>query len=426
MTTTSPTYADPADTVVNCDKYFQVSIPSLYADIVEDYVVFLGANPRRLARLINSYRMHMNLLYLTTSRDPAKRLVTRAMAHKLVQWTILCDLWPIRVSFLLAASRYKATADALSKLSIARAFSKVNVCCKSKNDKPIKLEDLIAMKPTLNDAAEKVEGDKKLSGLSSALYALEHESKRFGELLAHGKEEDCEGGDILQFVDVLGLGDGLIGLKKLTTNLNPAATEFIAALVRAHVITFDGDVPFLEDAGEFSSSEAGVSADRSVDEDTATICSLSEEEQSYDNVLESVGRGQERSADGGADRLVLEDEDATGAAEMELTMPAELPVVPEASEPEPSAVHRQMKTELPTNTDDKPDGVDRLEFDVYIRALVSAIISDRPPKRTGLYAPWGTGKSFLINKLEKFLYCRTLTHDNGEPEYFVRKLEYLY
>ena len=49
--------------------------------------------------------------------------------------------------------------------------------------------------------------------------------------------------------------------------------------------------------------------------------------------------------------------------------------------------------------------VDRLGHDVYAKALANQIEIIKPPLTIGLFARWGSGKSFLLQQIQsKFLF----------------------
>ena len=69
----------------------------------------------------------------------------------------------------------------------------------------------------------------------------------------------------------------------------------------------------------------------------------------------------------------------------------------------------------PVAVNDLSVGIDRFGYTAYAQALVELLRAAEPPVCVGLYAKWGSGKSFMIGLLKQFFdpTCRrdTVTHE---------------
>ena len=78
-------------------------------------------------------------------------------------------------------------------------------------------------------------------------------------------------------------------------------------------------------------------------------------------------------------------------------------------------VYRQRATDRIAATTDLIGGEDRLGFAQYVDAFVRLIEDTQPPLTIGIYGAWGTGKSFLIDKIARRL----------DPESDIKQVEKL-
>ncbi len=79
----------------------------------------------------------------------------------------------------------------------------------------------------------------------------------------------------------------------------------------------------------------------------------------------------------------------------------------------PSLVDALSAPSVPTTTldfahNDRPTGKDQLDYQSYARAFAQILASPhtKPPLTVGLYASWGMGKSFLMNKIKEELRAK--------------------
>jgi hypothetical protein len=79
----------------------------------------------------------------------------------------------------------------------------------------------------------------------------------------------------------------------------------------------------------------------------------------------------------------------------------------------------QISTTLDFAHNDRPTGKDQLDYQTYARAFAQILASPhtKPPLTIGLYAAWGMGKSFLMNKIKEELRAKERrSRENDQTE----------
>lgn len=91
--------ADPFENIFNdCEALIQFDEEELVR--FSQLATFAEGNPRRLKRIVNSY-MVSRALARPKDKEKLRGTDWRGFREKLVRWTFLCEMWPVRVSWIL-------------------------------------------------------------------------------------------------------------------------------------------------------------------------------------------------------------------------------------------------------------------------------------------------------------------------------------
>lgn len=415
---TTEVAADTAPHLVPADVLFRIAIPLPHTDIFEDYIEIFDANPRRVVRLLNSFRVHMKMLYLftqsqhrslsrkqtETQRKTQQRetqrenqretkmegengclnCLNRSVVRKVIQWTILCELWPVRVAFLIhcasAFARFNSDFRFNSALTCTlREFAHLPIFAieNSGGSSRMSLHGVLALRPDSSVFAVKQGEAPVPDGLfAKVIYGMEHDKNGFERTVSKGSELT-----MMDIFDVVHADmDANVGLLSLTTNLYPAARTLVHTLLQYEIVHIVQ--PTLE--RQFDSREVSATQGHKISEERLSPHIDSGRSEKFESFPETQLSLRSFAAEQTSFRSQFS----------------------EVSTREELATHRvQVVRE---GHADRPDGIDKLGYDVYVKVLVDAILDRDPPKRIGLYAPWGTGKSFILQKIQLYLQCRSV------------------
>jgi hypothetical protein len=178
----------------------------------------------------------------------------------LMQWMLLCEQWPVRMSWLLELVEQEISPDEDEMEAVRRTAAKIEevesdrVTAKPKKGTrpdPFVWRPKVALhqmftalvQPRLYDI-ENVQCVKPVRDKYAQLFLLDGDSKDFEKLL----KEQADGQQ-LTVADVVSFQELDVGLKQFTMNLSPAVRETLKEITahRGHGVDCDGG-----DGGEFS------------------------------------------------------------------------------------------------------------------------------------------------------------------------------
>ena len=380
---------DEEKRLTHSDLTLEIPYQMLYTFMFDDYVEHLDANPRRVIRLLNSYRVHVKMLFQLCSNEAiSPSCLDRRLIRRVMQWTILCELCPVRVAFLLhCASSLRSLSEYCQnpdEVAITE-FAELTIFRLRRGTKGLSLHELVSRRPLprLPIVSHNAQGPRPVGDTSDLVYELEHSTKTFNAILENGDDARLYLKCLYNLTD--GPGRNKINLSTVTTNLNPAAHALVESLLQHGKVGIEMHEARRTQVDVAATDEV-VTGSPTLDQTSYRRRTLVQTHSTTPDVNNALEEERELLVHG-----TVEDvrDPATQIGEDRLD-------------------HRVSARRDREGWADSTGGPDKLDYDVSVRVLVDAIISADPPRRIGLYSPWGKGKSFVFNKIDCYLKARSI------------------
>lgn len=421
--------------------------------------------PRRGIRFLVSYRLNRTLFLLTG--DVADRIEGyrgSAVWFKLAAWTMLCELWPLRTSWLLACYE-KLNEDRIKLCMEDTLLNFYQLLTVHLNSTTSSSEEIL--KYSASDGfrgfswLNKVLRSSRLGGMAKWM-SLENGGERFASVLSGG---GAEGGEFFTFkeeehlltVKDLGcLADYNVGLKSLTSNLNPGCSRVMKEALQdctkttkmetgELLLQFDclfaerketsvrsnareqvpkttgrnwAEIdPFAGHVSRFK-TEQGRHRSRSLSDMQKVVSEVQDGElpppsESFVGTQNATQERSERTVESGTSRIKVSNRSLTSlkVAGDDASLTSHL------SERTLEDQGSERSYESHKHFHDAVQGKDVLDYDIYVKALTQTLLEASPGLRIALFDPWGQGKSFIIQRIRSYLIARAIMLNRIREEY---------